>query len=169
MLQSADVGIKLLDEWPDNLVGFSGSMAFPLATAIDAIEHILARKGAPSSQHMTGPIKVRFVKPSHLFLAMQNGPASDTAVCMVEPMLLVGTRGGFENLHWVLESTLPFGGRPHWGLNFAYMDGAPVFDRLTRPYPELDRWLEVYRTLNPSGTFDNVFTDQNQLRARLPA
>ncbi|HZF49583.1 MAG TPA: FAD-binding protein [Polyangiaceae bacterium] len=167
VLQSADIGIELLDALPDHLTGFSASMAFPLSTAIDAIEHILARKDAPAPQHMTGPIKIRFVKPSRLFLAMQNGEASEAAVCMVEPMLLLGSTGGFENLHWVMSSTLAFGGRPHWGLNFAYMDDAPIIDRLTRPYPALDRFLSVYRTLNPHGTFDNAFTDRNRLRARL--
>jgi hypothetical protein len=164
VLQSADTGIELLDRLPDFLTGFSASMAFPLETALDAIEHILARQGAPAATHMTGPIKIRFVKPSPLYLAMQNGPESSRAVCMVEPMLLVGTEKGFDNTHWVLESTLAFGGRPHWGLNFAYMDGGSVFARLKRPYPELERWRRVFQTLNPRGTFDNAFTDQSHLR-----
>lgn len=164
VLRSADTGCELLDDLPDFLTGFSASMAFPLETALDAIERLLAREGAPAPEHMTGPIKIRFVKPSPLHLAMQNGPESARAVCMVEPMLLVGTTRGFDSVHWVMESTLAFGGRPHWGLNFAYMDGKSVFDRLTRPYPGLERWKAVFQQFNPRGTFDNAFTDHNHLR-----
>ena len=163
---SADFGIELLDDLPSFLSGYSASMCYPLDTAIDAIDAILARQGAPAPEHMSGPIKIRFVKPTNISIAMQNAPASERAVCMVEPMMLVGTKSGFENMKWVMDSTLRYGGRPHWGLNFDYMGTGSVLDRLKRSYPGLSSWLEVYRTTNPNGTFDNPFTDRNQLRSR---
>jgi hypothetical protein len=163
---TADFGVELLDDLPSFLEGYSASMCYPLDTAVDAIDALLARQGAPAPEHMSGPIKIRFVKPTSILLAMQNAPASARAVCMVEPMMLKGTKLGFENMKWVMDSTLRFGGRPHWGLNYDYLGDGSVLDRLERAYPGLSEWLEIYRITNPKGTFDNPFTDRNRLRLR---
>lgn len=52
-------------------------------------------------------------------------------------------------------------GRPHWG-QINDMPG----DRLEHLYPNLPKFLESYRVLNPKGFFDNAFTEQMGFRLR---
>src|SRR5207248_4851942 len=103
--------------------------------------------------YLTSPFALRFVKASSAFLSMMHG--ADT--CMVEFPMLDNTIGGKELLQEIETEMYAFGGRPHWGL-LNFLSGANGL--VETMYPALQLWLDVYRELNPNGTFDNAFTER---------
>ncbi len=143
---------------PNDISAYSAEIGFPMAgdAYIGAVERMfevadkLRRLG---KLYHTSPISLRFVKASDAYLAMMNG--RDT--CMIEIPVINGTYGGFQLLAHYESAMYEFGGRPHWG-QVNYLTGSNGL--VARMYPEHGKWLNVYRRLNPNGTFDNAFTDR---------
>lgn len=122
--------------------------------AINKIHLIAQTSRVEGSQYQTSPFSLRFVKSSGALLSMMQG--RDTA--MIEMDMVTGTYGGAEVMYRYETNMYPLGGRPHWGLEFDSMSGSNGL--LSRLYPELARWLAVYRQFNALGTFDNSFTQR---------
>lgn len=143
---------------PNDISAYSAEIGFPMAgdAYIGAVERMfevadkLRRLG---KLYHTSPISLRFVKASDAYLAMMNG--RDT--CMVEIPVINGTYGGFQLLAQYESAMYEFGGRPHWG-QVNYVNGSN--NLVARMYPDHGKWLNVYRRLNPNGTFDNAFSDR---------
>lgn len=142
----------------NNVRAFSSEIGFPMCddTYIAGVEGILAmaaRMRSTGQVYLSAPFSLRFVQKTDAYLAMMQG--SDT--CMVEMPMLYGTFGAYETLRRYQEEMLRFSGRPHWGQVNNLSGAGGLIGKL---YPELDRWLAVYRQLNARGTFDNAFTDR---------
>lgn len=122
---------------------------------IDAVDAILdeAKKNMEIGQlYHTSPISMRFVKKCDAYLSMMNGEDK----CMIEVPLLVGTKGRFQILDKIEHRLLQLGKiRPHWG-QYHNLGVYTIRDL----YPDLDKWLHFYRTMNKTGIFNNTFTDR---------
>lgn len=133
---------------------YSTEMAVPASQAVCAIDALieLAARGTEDGFYHTAPFALRFVAPSRGFLSPQRRlDGSPTA--MIETPILKGTRGCKQLLRRLETRLYDFGGRPHWGqLNHLHRNA------VARMYPELDKWLEVYRRFNRFGVFDNDFS-----------
>lgn len=145
--------------------GFAAEIGFPaesggaytntgFETAINKIHMIAQNSREVGSQYQTSPFSLRFVKASAALLSMMQG--RDTA--MIEMDMVTGSYGGPEIMFRYETNMYPLGGRPHWGLEFDFMSGSNGL--LSRLYPELARWMAVYRQFNALGTFDNSFTQR---------
>lgn len=122
--------------------------------AIDRIHQIAQRARQQGEQYQTSPFSLRFVKESNALLSMMNG--RNTA--MIEMDMVTGTYAGPEIMYRYETNMYALGGRPHWGLDFDNISGSN--DLIRKMYPNLDRWLGVYRQFNAMGTFNNSFTDR---------
>lgn len=122
--------------------------------AINRIHSIAQTSRVQGQQYQTSPFSLRFVKASGALLSMMQG--RDTA--MIEMDMVTGSYGGAEIMYRYETNMYPLGGRPHWGLEFDFLSGSNGL--LGRLYPELPRWLAVYRQFNALGTFNNSFTQR---------
>jgi hypothetical protein len=152
-----NVSYKVLNIGTANEIpAYSAEIGFPLEENhyIDAVEKFLEM--AHENQKVgklfhTAPVALRFVKASRAFLSPQHG--YDT--CMMEIIMLKGTRGGFEMLDRYEDEFYKFSGRPHWGQVNTLTGG---HDLVKSIYPKLDTWMKIYKQLNKNGTFDSPFT-----------
>lgn len=137
--------------------GYSGEYAVSLKNRlyIEAIDKILvlAEKNRKIGELFhTAPVSMRFVKSCDAHLSMMNGEDK----CLIEVPLLAGTQGRFQILDKIEQELLKLGKiRPHWG---QYQNLGE--DAIKDLYPELDKWLSIYRKMNKSGIFNNTFTDR---------
>jgi FAD/FMN-containing dehydrogenase len=152
-----DLSYKVLNLGGANeIVAYSSEIGFPMSTYLDAVERIIEiaqQNRVLGDTYHTSPFSLRFVKASEQYMSMQYG--ADT--CMIEIPMVNGTMGGKEILNRYETEMYQFGGRPHWGqLNFVTGN----HDLIRSMYPKHDAWLSIFNQLNPSGMFNNSFTDR---------
>lgn len=150
---------KVLNQGTGQLkfIGCAVEVGVAMSDYIDAIEKIFQiaeRFKSNGRQYLTSPIGVRFVAPSDAYLSMMHGAET----CMIEIPTLKGTPGWQDMIKEVQLELTKIGGKPHWGLDFAQLNGN--FDRLLAMYPQLECWQEVYQEFNAKGTFNNSFTNR---------
>ena len=140
---------------PNDYPAVCAEYAIEVGTQIDAMDAIL--KAAEHYQQFgiyhSSPAAMRWVAASPGYLSMQP---VDT--CMIELPNLRGVYG-YPDIYWRYEEMLTsqFGARPHWGqMNF--LSGSR--DLVAALYPNLDKWLNVYKTFNKNGRFQSIFTDR---------
>lgn len=126
-----------------------------LVATIDAILDAFSRAVKEKMLYIAGPIGIRFTAPSDALLAPESGRLTATA----ELDNIVGIRQGAELLRQVKAevSGADRSIRVHWGLELESTTAQDVKDWYG---PNLDKWLAVYKQLNPQGMFDNKFTDR---------
>ena len=125
-----------------------------LINKVNNLLSIFANAATRKKWYLAGPIALRFVAASDVYLAPQAGRTT----CMVELDLLVGIKNG-ENLFTEMKNAVCLkasGVRVHWGLDIDTVTGDEVHDM----FPEYHRWLSVYRQLNTSGMLNSVFTNR---------
>ncbi len=148
---------KVFDIGSPNYIGaYSSEIGFPMSTYLDAVEEmfeIADKLRVIGRAYSTCPFSLRFVKASPTYVAMMNG--RDT--CMIEMPIVKHTHAGEDILRQYEYAMYEFGGRPHWG-QIHFFTGNNGF--IGKMYPELEKWLKVYRLLNKEGTFQNSFTDR---------
>lgn len=105
----------------------------------------------------SSPLALRMVKKSNAYLAMQYSE-SDEPTCMIELLNQQDTHGGKELFYRYQRELFRYGARPHWGLDLSVTTGNNGL--LEKMYPKFPEWLNVYKSLNASGTFNNRFTDR---------
>lgn len=139
-----------------NLIkGYSSEFAISLQNdlyikAADKILELAEQNRSDGNIYHSAPISLRFVKKSGAFLAMMYGEDK----CLIEVPILAGTHGGFRILERIEYELLNLGDiRPHWG-----QYNQLTKDTVRKLYPELDKWIKIYKCLNKNGTFDNSFT-----------
>ena len=124
---------------------------------IDALLEAFHDMADREGWYMAGPLGVRFVAASEGYLAPQAGRMT----CTVELAMLVGLEAGRDLARRVKERlcTSDEGSvRVHWGLDLDFVTAEDA----RAWYPDFERWVAVYRTLNSTGMFNNQFT--NRLR-----
>jgi hypothetical protein len=137
--------------------GYSGEYAISLKDdlfikAADKILELAEKNRSLGQFYHSAPISLRFVKKSNAFLAMMNGEDK----CMIEVPVLVGTHGSSQILKRIESELLNLGNiRPHWG-QYNHLN-AEIVRRL---YPELDKWINVFRQLSKKGTFTNEYSER---------
>jgi len=104
------------------------------------------------NQYQAAPFSLRFVKGSSEYLAMTHG--IDT--CLIELDMLGGVVGWKEIMFNFQELAYKLRGRPHWGLQWDHLTGSN--DLIKKMYSNFDKWMAVFKELNPKGTFNNPFT-----------
>lgn len=131
---------------------------FPAQNLVATIDTILdSFKNAADQRNLyiAGPIGIRFTAPSSALLAPESGRLTATA----ELDNIVGIKEGVELLQQVKAevSGADRSIRVHWGLELETTTPQDVVDWYG---PNLDKWLAVYKQLNPNGMFNNKFTDR---------
>lgn len=126
-----------------------------LVATIDTILNSFKNAADQRNLHIAGPIGIRFTAPSSALLAPESGRLTATA----ELDNIVGIKEGVELLQQVKAevSGSDRSIRVHWGLELETTTPQDVVDWYG---PNLDRWLAVYKQLNPNGMFNNKFTDR---------
>jgi xylitol oxidase len=126
---------------------------------IAAIERLcaVAKSNRKHGVMQTAPLALRFVRASSHYLSMLHGEDR----CAIETPLFAGGTGAVEVLLSYEQALYQLGSRPHWGQLHEFT-GSPGW--FQRAYPKADRWLGVFRHLNPKGSFDNHFTDRMGFR-----
>lgn len=126
-----------------------------LVATIDTILNSFKNAADQRNLYIAGPIGIRFTAPSQALLAPESGRLTATA----ELDNIVGITEGVELLQQVKDevSGADRSIRVHWGLELETTTPQDVIDWYG---PNLDKWLAVYRQLNPNGMFNNKFTDR---------
>lgn len=126
-----------------------------LVATIDTILNSFKNAANQRNLYIAGPIGIRFTAPSQALLAPESGRLTATA----ELDNIVGITEGVELLQQVKAevSGQDRSIRVHWGLELETTTPQDVIDWYG---PNLDKWLAVYRQLNPNGMFNNKFTDR---------
>lgn len=126
---------------------------------IEAVDRILeiARFRAAEGIYHSSPISLRFVAPSKAYASMMHGQPT----MMIELIMVTRSRGGFTLLEGYESRLADLGARPHWGHY-----NTLTAERLSRLYPEWDKWLAVEGEFNASGVFDSTFTRRIGIPAR---
>lgn len=126
-----------------------------LVATIDTILNSFKNAADQRNLYIAGPIGIRFTAPSSALLAPESGRLTATA----ELDNIVGIKEGVELLQQVKAevSGADRSIRVHWGLELETTTPQDVFDWYG---PNLDKWLAVYKQLNPNGMFNNKFTDR---------
>lgn len=168
--QFANESYKVLNQGSGQLkfIGCATEVGFTMDKYIDAIEKIFALSSRFSSlgrQQLTAPIGVRFVAKSEAYMSMMN----EGETCMIEVPTLKGTPGWHDLIKEVQKELTKMGGKPHWGLDCAQVNGN--HNQLFKMYPKMPTWLKFYNRFNAKGTFNNTFTDRmgfSQLGGSMP-
>jgi FAD/FMN-containing dehydrogenase len=146
----------------NNLRAYSAEMAVPIADgghikAVEAVLETTDRYRRLGRIYHTAPVALRFVAPSRAMMSMMHRRQT----MMIELIQLVDTDGGREVLAAHEERLAALGVRPHWGqINTL----AP--EELMGRYPEIERWQEVRRRLDPDGVFASPFSKRVGFTAR---
>jgi hypothetical protein len=119
--------------------------------AVDRILAIAQERRTNERLYHTSPIALRFVAPSKAYASMMH----DRTTMMIELIMVVGTRRGYELLAGYEEGLADLEVRPHWG-QFNTLTPS----RVRTLYPRWQDWLDVERQLNTSGVFDSPFTER---------
>ena len=133
---------------------WSSEWAVPLGTWSEAADRILQRMAEQSAQGrwLCSPISLRFVGGSEHFISAQYGGPT----CNIQLTTLQGLAEGCGALAPFEVDFIAMGGRPHWGLNLLRQVDPKTLEAW---YPRWADWMQAYGRLNPSGTFDNRFSD----------
>ena len=107
--------------------------------------------------YQSSPIAVRFVQASKAYLTPEHGKN----VAYIDTPFLLGINGNEFMLEKYQEIMLNNDGIPHWGKTNNILDSNP--GQLSKLYPKLGQWKSVIKSLNPNGTFNNVFSDRLKL------
>ncbi|EYF07170.1 D-arabinono-1,4-lactone oxidase [Chondromyces apiculatus] len=144
---AAEIGFSLEDDdgnyTPDHLIA-----------AVNRIHRIAQVARVQGEQYQTSAFSLRFVKASGALLSMMHGRNTG----MIEMDMVTGTYAGTEIMYRYETNMYSLGGRPHWGLEFDFLNGSNGL--LGKLYSELETWLAVYRQFNGRGTFNSAFTDR---------
>ncbi|KAJ4387361.1 hypothetical protein N0V93_007952 [Gnomoniopsis smithogilvyi] len=126
-----------------------------LVATIDTILNAFKNAAEQRNLYIAGPIGIRFTAPSEALLAPESGRLTATA----ELDNIVGIEEGVELLQQVKAEITGADRsiRVHWGLELETTTAQDVRDWYG---PNLDKWLAVYKQLNPNGMFNNKFTDR---------
>jgi L-gulono-1,4-lactone dehydrogenase len=141
----------------NNVRGYAGEYAVSLKNdlfikAVDRIIELAEKNKILGEIYHTAPISLRFVRQSNAFLSMMHGEDK----CLIEVPLVYQTKGRFQILDKLEDELCLLGDiRPHWG---QYHNLGK--ESIRRLYPQLDRWLGVYKQMNTTGVFSNTFTDR---------
>ncbi|CAH1246991.1 Hypp7802 [Branchiostoma lanceolatum] len=106
------------------------------------------------------PIACRVLEADDFYLSptCQSRVAEEsiTHYGCIEVPFLPGEYGAAQ-FHKVIDELLfeKYQARPHWGASHLLTQ-----PRVRKSYPELDKWLQVYRLFNKNGTFENTFTER---------
>lgn len=141
----------------NHVKGYSAEYAISLEDdlfikAVDKILELAKHNQEIGEVYHTAPVSLRFVKRCDAFLSMMNGEDK----CLIEVPLLVGTKGRFQILDKIEHEFLKLGRiRPHWG-QYNNLGKDTIVDL----YPDLEKWLSVFRQMNKTRIFSNTFTDR---------
>ncbi|KAJ4420891.1 hypothetical protein N0V82_004070 [Gnomoniopsis sp. IMI 355080] len=126
-----------------------------LVATIDTILNSFKNAADQRGLYIAGPIGIRFTAPSQALLAPESGRLTATA----ELDNIVEIKEGVELLQQVKAevSGADRSIRVHWGLELETTTPQDVRDWYGA---NLDKWLAVYKQLNPNGMFNNKFTDR---------
>lgn len=118
---------------------------------LEAVDRILAIAAARAKDgvYHTSPFSLRFVAPSRAYASMMHGQRT----MMIELIMVVDSRGGYDLLEEHERELADLGARPHWG-----QCNTLTPERVRTLYPEWDRWLAAEHELNSSKVFDSPFT-----------
>ena len=117
------------------------------------VAEIAEERRQQENLYHTAPVSLRFVDSSPAFLSMMH----DRPSCIMEIIMVTGTKKLYEMMDRYEKELYSFGGRPHWGqVNTITADP----NHLRSLYPKYDRWLEISRRLNGNGTFDSPFSER---------
>jgi FAD/FMN-containing dehydrogenase len=138
----------------NHFMAVSSEFAIDLDKYLDAADALLDmadRYQATDGDYFSAPIAMRWVAASPGFLSMQPRP-----VCMFEMPLLrdVKSTGAIQKR---CEELLvgKFQARPHWG-QLNTLD----HDKVTKLYPRLSDWQEIFDKFNSQSRFRSPFTDR---------
>jgi len=129
--------------------------------------------------YLNAPFSLRFVRPGDALLApnyrlyQKSGDTKEPLFYLFIEVLRVinykeiNTKNAIRLYDLLSTFLLERGGRPHWGLNFGFTNGAtnentkPVLNKsvLSNLYPKFDIWYSFYKKYNSSKIFSNAFTD----------
>jgi len=145
--------------------GFASEVAYPIqgldtsdytdhyiTESINRIITVAQKSRVCGFQFHSSGFQVRFVNKSPCFLSMMN----ERNTMIIEYDMLAGTVGGHEIIKRLESEMFDLKGRPHWGLDLDWLNGA----HLQHLYPNFDRWLKFYQNFNAKGTFNNSFTNR---------
>jgi len=76
---------------------------------------------------------------------------------MIEMDMITGCTGGYAIMKRFEREMYSLGGRPHWGLDFDWVNGSLGLDRLYKDYP---KWRTFFNNFNVTGTFHSQFTNR---------
>lgn len=142
---------------------YDAEFAFDLANMpniVKTIEAIMEKSQQIKTDHklyQSSPIGVRFVKRCNAYLAPEYGKE----VAYIDVPLLLGLNGNEFMLEKYQELMLKNYGIPHWGKSNSVLDGDPAY--IETLYPKLETWKAVIKKYNPSGTFNNQFSQRLKL------
>lgn len=132
---------------------------------VDATDSVLtvASQARAQGMYQSGLIALRYVAPSPGFLSMQP-----RETCMIELPMMRGVFGS-DSLPWQFEELLTkkFGARPHWGQRNFLTGSHDMLEQLYG-HTNLQSWLEVFKSFNPSGQFNSRFTDRVGFSSHAP-
>jgi len=143
---------------PNYVAAYSSELALPVEgnvylEAVEKIIEIAERTRLTKNRYHTVPFALRFVAKHDLYFSMMYGRET----CMIEVPMLDPTEGGLEILREVEDALLELGARPHWGQIHTLAGGNALIRKL---YVMYDKWIEVRRILNSSGTFNSRFSER---------
>jgi len=155
-------------------VGSGIEFAFPYEQTTDIADKVM-KYVEQEARNKTGlflnaPIALRFVKPSKAYLAPNYHRYKNKEVKLwgyIE-ILMVNNNNAKDNeeeyriFKKLQELLFKAGGRPHWGLNFAFKFNQT---RLKKLYPKYNAWKRAFNFFNPNGTFDNDFVRSSGIRS----
>lgn len=113
----------------------------------DQVRHI-------NGVYQSGPTGIRFVKASTAYMCPDYGKD----VMYIDSPFVRRTRGSDELLDYYQEIMIEKNGIPHWGKLHDKIVGK--FNLIKKHYPKIEKWKEVMLRFNPTGTFNNNFSER---------
>jgi hypothetical protein len=140
----------------NNITAYSTELGFPMKNGVymDGITMILAlaeKAREVGNLYHSGPIALRFVRGTEIFLSPQYGGNT----CMAEIIMVKATAGALDLLDRCENASYCYGARPHWG-QINSLSGSNGF--VSNLYSKFSDWLRVRRKLDPLGTFSSPFS-----------
>lgn len=151
--------------------GYGLELAFPIERTVEIMDRLIELAEANKDDRMfhTGPVAIRFVKPTRAYASPQYADpndrtsAFDNGTVMLEVLMAKGTQDGTKALKLIEANMLNERDvRVHWGLHMDVMDRRNA--NLQQMYPKWPEFRRVFRRFNQSGTFRNRFTNRIGLR-----
>ncbi|XP_078659253.1 L-gulonolactone oxidase-like [Branchiostoma floridae x Branchiostoma belcheri] len=153
---------KVLQLAPDvNVVTMEWFVALDeLEAAVADVISMAVTYGTKCQHFSLLPIACRVLEADDFYLSptCQSRVAEESVshYGCIEVPFLPGEYGAAQ-FHKVIDELLleKYQARPQWGASHLLTQ-----PRVRKSYPELDKWLQVYRLFNKNGTFGNAFTER---------